>query len=73
MKSSMKTGLIPGLIRITTTLGRKRISKAIDKGDIYRESKDLNHAEYIQLAETVNWQGISPRDKQRLFMSGCDT
>ncbi len=65
--------IAPMLLIMCNWLGRKRISKAIDKVTIYRESKDFNHAEYIEIAETVNWQGVSPRDKQRLFISGGDT
>ncbi len=56
----------PMVLIVCNWLDRRKISEAIDKVSNYRKSNDFNLATYIEILETVNWQGISSRDKQRL-------
>ncbi len=58
--------IAPMMLIMCNWLDRRKISKAIDKVSNYRKSNDFDHATYIKILETVNWQGIASRDRQRL-------
>lgn len=61
--------IAPILLTMFVWLERRRISAAIDQVTTHCELSDFNIEKYTEIAGTVNWHGISSRDKHRLLMS----
>ncbi len=60
--------VVPIVVIVSNGYNRRILSKVVIQGKKNREASDFDIAQYQNIAKTVSWHGVSPKDKDKILM-----